>query len=240
MSTIRPKAVVTGASQGIGRAIALALWRAGYDLALCARGQAGLDVLEIDLRAERSEGDLLLLPCDVGVQSEVQAFAKTICDRFPSGINLLVNNAGQFTPGGLLDPSTDHLHAQLQVNLMSAYWLTREMIDSLRQNLGQALIVNMCSIAGLAAYPPSGPYTVSKFALRGLGVALRAELLDQGVGVTTIFPGATMSASWDGVDIDPNRLMAAEDVAEAVLSLTKLSPRAVVEELVMRPQKGDL
>ncbi len=143
-------------------------------------------------------------------------------------------------PGGLLDAADGTLEKQLATNLMGAYWLTRALVDGLRQNPGDALIVNICSVAGLAAYPPSGPYTVSKFALRGFGAALREELKTQNVKVTTVYPGPTWSASWEGVDLPEDRLMQAADVAEAVVSLTRLGPQAVVEDLTMRPQAGDL
>ena len=240
MPSATPLAVVTGATQGIGRAIAERLWDLGYDLAACARGREGLDALATDLRARRPTGALLVETCDVGVRAEVGAFAKTVSARWPRGVNALVNNAGTFEPGGLLDGEEDALERLLRVNLMSAFWLTRDLAAGLRQNRGRALVVNVCSVAGLAAYAPSGPYTVSKFALRGLGVALRQEFAGAGVAVTTVYPGATYSASWANTDVDPERLMAAGDVAEVVAGLTRLSHRAVVEEVVMRPQLGDL
>ncbi len=234
------RAVVTGASRGIGRATAHALWLAGYDVAICARGEPDLAAFAGTLRTARPTQRVLTKVCDVSVATEVTAFAKTITDAWPQGLNVLVNNAGAFVPGGLLDAADGALGQQLDTNLMSAYWMTRALVGGLRQNPGHALIVNICSVAGLAAYPPSGTYTVSKFAMRGLGAALREELKAQNVKVTTIYPGPTWSASWDGVDLPAERLMRAEDVAQAVVSLTHLGPQAVVEELVMRPQLGDL
>ena len=224
MQTVLRRAVVTGASKGIGRATALSLWRAGFDLALCARGVDALDAFAAELRVERPTQQVLTKVTDVSVESEVRAFAKTITDAWPEGLNVLVNNAGAFVPGGLLDAADGVLAQQINTNLMSAYWLTRALIEGLRQNPGAALIVNVCSVAGLAAYPPSGPYTVSKYALRGFGAALRDELKTQNVKVTTVFPGPTWSASWAGVDLPRERLMEAADVAEAIVSLTRLSP----------------
>jgi short-subunit dehydrogenase len=123
--------------------------------------------------------------------------------------------------------------------VLSAYWLSRALLPKLQQS-DKALIVNVCSIASLAAYPPGGSYAVSKYALRGLSATLRDELKESGIKVTAIFPGATWSASWEGVDLPQERLMQAEDVAEAIVNLLRMSPQAVVEELVMRPQLGDL
>ena len=234
------RAVVTGATEGIGRAIAESLWQAGFDLAVCARTPSKLEDFARHLNDGRPDAQVLTQVCDVGDRAAVSAFAKTIHDVWPTGFNVLVNNAGVFVPGDLLGGEEGALQHLINVNLMGAYWLSRDLIAGLRQNSGRALIVNICSVAGLEAYPPSGPYTVSKFALRGLGAALRYELRDAGVAVTTIYPGPTESASWAGADVDFAHLMAAEDVAETVLSLTRLSARSVVEEVVMRPQHGEL
>lgn len=240
MNTRVKRAVVTGASRGIGRATAHRLWREGYDLAICARGADDLEAFAKTLREERPAGQVLTQVADVSERGEVRAFAKTIGAAWPAGINVLINNAGAFIPGGLLDAAEGALEAQLRTNLLSAYWLSRALVDGLRQNRDAALIVNVCSVASLAAYPPSGPYTVSKFALRGFGAALREELKGDGIKVTNIFPGPTWSASWEGVDLPAERLMATADVAEAIVGLTRLGPSSVVEELIMRPQLGDL
>ena len=228
-----PLAVVTGASQGIGRATAARLYAEGYDVAICARGAAELARAAEAIRATRPSGRVIAEVCDVTERPHIEAFAKTCLDA--GGVAVLVNNAGQFEPGGLLEGDGSALSRQLEVNLMSAYWMTRAFAYGLRQTRGRALVVNVCSVASLAAYPPSGPYTVSKFALRGLGVALREELKPDGIAVTNIYPGPTWSASWAGSGAEEASLMAAEDVAEAVASLTRLSPRAVVEEVVLRP-----
>jgi NAD(P)-dependent dehydrogenase (short-subunit alcohol dehydrogenase family) len=181
---------------------------------------------------------ILTQVCDVSQEAQVRAFAKTIHDNW-GRVDLLVNNAGAFTPGKLIEEEDGTLEKLLNTNVMSAYWLTRSLLSDLRAS-NHALIVNISSIAGLMAYPPGGSYAVSKFALRGLSATLRDELKEEGIKVTTVFPGATWSASWEGVDLPKHRLMLASDVAQSVVGLLALSPQAVVEELLIRPQLGDL
>ena len=98
----------------------------------------------------------------------------------------------------------------------------------------------MCSIASLNAYPNGGSYTISKFALLGFSKVLREELKDKGIRVTSVMPGATWSHSWDGADFPEDRLMKSEDIALVVSNAIDLSPNAVVEEIIIRPQLGDL
>jgi len=98
----------------------------------------------------------------------------------------------------------------------------------------------MCSVASLIAYPNGGSYSISKFALLGFSKVLREELKEFGIKVTSIMPGATWSNSWAGVDLPKDRLMMANDVAQVILSAIKMSDSAVIEDIVLRPQLGDL
>ena len=104
----------------------------------------------------------------------------------------------------------------------------------------QGSIINMCSIASFMAYPNGGSYTISKFAMLGFSKVLREEMKPYGIKVTAVMPGSTWSDSWKGADFPDERLMKPGDVAEAVLSVTRMSPASVVEELIIRPQLGDL
>jgi short-subunit dehydrogenase len=101
-------------------------------------------------------------------------------------------------------------------------------------------IFNICSIASLNAYPNGGSYSISKFALLGFSKNLREELKPHGIKVTAVCPGATMTDSWAGSNIDPKRIMEAEDVAKIIFTASQLSPMADVEDIIMRPQLGDL
>ncbi|NND06218.1 MAG: SDR family oxidoreductase [Saprospiraceae bacterium] len=229
-------AVVTGGTKGIGRAICQKLASEGMHVAVCARNQADLATLESELA--ELEISVLTRVADVSRKQEVLDFVKEITDRWPR-IDLLVNNAGVFIPGAILEEEEGRLEQMIETNLYSAYHLTRALMPALLKS-PMAHIFNICSIASQIAYPNGGSYTISKFALLGLTKALRAELLDKNVRVTAVLPGATWSHSWKGVDLPEDRLMKAQDVADVVLATYNLSPSAVVEEIILRPQLGDL
>ena len=101
-------------------------------------------------------------------------------------------------------------------------------------------IFNICSIASLKAYRHGGSYGITKYAMAGLSANLRDEMMKYGVKVTSVFPGAAYTASWDASGVDPERIMTAADIAEMIYAAASLSPQACVEEIVIRPQLGDL
>lgn len=104
----------------------------------------------------------------------------------------------------------------------------------------QGHIFNMCSIASLQAYHNGGSYSISKFALMGFSKNLREELKQYNIKVTAVYPGAVMTESWSGFDNTTQRIMEADDIAAMIVAATKLSPQAVVEDIIIRPQLGDL
>jgi short-subunit dehydrogenase len=124
-------------------------------------------------------------------------------------------------------------------NLYSAYYTTRGLIASMKTR-GQGHVFTLCSIASIKAYPNGGSYAISKFALLGLTKVLREELKPSGIRVTAVLPGATRTSSWDAVALPEERFMKPEDVADAVYGAYSLSPRSVVEEILIRPQLGDI
>jgi short-subunit dehydrogenase len=150
---------------------------------------------------------------------------------------VLVNNAGYFVPGSVLDEPSGTLESMIETNLYSAYYTTRGLSNQIKTG---GHIFNMCSIASIKAYPNGGSYAISKFALLGFSKVLREELKPAGVRVTAILPGATKTDSWAGSTLPDSRFMKPEDVAEAVFSAWSLSPHSVVEELLIRPQLGDI
>jgi len=127
----------------------------------------------------------------------------------------------------------------IETNLYSAYHLSRAIVPNMITN-GHGHIFNMCSIASKIAYPNGGSYSISKFALLGFSKVLREELKTQNIKVTSIMPGATWSASWEGVELPESRLMQAEDIAKVVWTALEMSPSAVIEDITLRPQLGDL
>ena len=230
---------MTGGSQGIGRALVARFLQAGYAVATCARSATDLDQLRQEL-APIAPATLHTQPADLSQWQGCQRFAE-----FVQSLNVplaaLINNAGAFAPGRLQDEPADgsRLREMLASNLLSAYDVTRVLLPAfIAQRHGH--IFTICSTASLMAYPNGGSYGIAKFALLGFTKTLREELKTQGIRVTAVLPGATLTRSWDGVGEQPERFIRCEDVAEAVFSAFSLSPQAVVEEVVIRPQLGDL
>lgn len=229
--------VITGASKGIGRAIAARFALQGNTLFLCSRNEKELFDTVAILQSTCPDCDIKAKPVDMAKKSEAIAFGEW-CLQF--GVpDVLVNNAGQFLPGSIYNEKEQTLEQMIEVNLYSAYHLTRAFLPAMMA-AKQGHIFNMCSIASLHAYPNGGSYSISKYALLGFSKNLREELKPYNIKVTAVCPGATMSASWDGVDIEPGRIMEADDVARMIFAASQLSPQADVEEIVLRPVAGDL
>jgi short-subunit dehydrogenase len=230
--------IITGASKGIGKAIALKFASQGHHLALCARNADDLDALKKEINIQYPDIKVFVKSVDISKPTEVQAFGADVLATFGE-IDVLINNGGVFISGNVLEEADGVLAAQIETNLYSAYHLSREIVPVMILK-GRGHVFNMCSIASQIAYPNGGSYTISKFALLGFSKVLREELKDKGIKVTSILPGATWSASWSGVDLPHERLMEAADIAETVWAAYALGPSAVVEEIVIRPQLGDL
>lgn len=230
-------AVITGATKGLGKAIAETFAKNQFDLAICSRNQSDLE--QFKTRVEAQFGiQVHTFQADLSVKTAVLEFAAFI-EGLQQPIEVLVNNAGSYVPGGVLNEEDGAMEFMLNTNLMSAYHLTRALQHQI-STITKAYIFNMCSIAGLHAYHNGGAYSVSKFALNGFTKNLREELKEKQVRVSAIHPGATMSDSWAGSDISPDRIMEAQDIAIAIWSAYSMSAKAVVEDIILRPQLGDL
>ena len=229
--------IITGASKGIGFAIAEQFAIAGNSLFICSRNAKELyDAMDI-LQTKYPQCTVKAKPVDMSNKEEAKQFGVWCLEL---GVpDILINNAGQFLPGSLHDEEEGRLEQMIEVNLYSAYHLTRTVLPSMIA-AKSGHIFNICSIASLHAYSNGGSYSVSKFALLGFSKNLREELKPHHIKVTAVCPGATMSSSWDGFDVDTTRIMEANDVAKMIFAASQLSPMAVVEDIVMRPQLGDL
>ena len=231
-------AVITGASRGIGNAIAERFASNGYNLYLCSKNELSLYKAMEVLISKYPDVSIKAKPADLSDKEKVIIFGKWILD---SGITIdvLVNNAGSFLPGSIHNEEQGVLENMIETNLYSAYQLTRMLLpEMMKKKKGH--IFNICSIASLDAYPDGGSYSISKFALAGFSKNLREEMKPHGIKVTTVYPGAVYTDSWAESGVNRNRLMEASDIAEMILSAAKLSPKACVEEIILRPQLGDL
>jgi short-subunit dehydrogenase len=179
------KALVTGASSGIGRAIAFEFATQGIDLFLVDIDEAGLAAVADEAR--QSGVQVISRRCDVGRPAEVAAVVTTILERW-GGVDILVNNAGITYYGRTEEMSAEHWDQVLRVNLHSHIQFTRELLPSLLSRR-EAHIVNICSMFGLVGMPKLAAYCTTKFALVGFSEALRAEFGREGLGVTALCPG---------------------------------------------------
>jgi short-subunit dehydrogenase len=235
---MKTNAIITGASKGIGKAISLLLAKKGVNLILNARGAEDLKATRDACKALNPKIEVHIFAADVSMKAEVLALGDFCNDTFDQ-IDILVNNAGIFIPGAIHEEAEGHLEKMIDTNLYSAYHLSRKIIPSMLQR-GKGHIFNICSTASIYAYPNGGSYSISKFGLYGMTKVLREELKDNGIRVTAVLPGATWSASWAGADFPEERLMQADDIAKALWSAYELSGNAVIEELLIRPQQGDI
>ena len=231
-------AVITGASKGIGRAVAIKLASEGFNVAICARNAATLEQTAGEIRAHNPAIQVLAIPTDMGRKEDVLAFAGKVKTTFNT-IDILVNNAGVFVPGALAEQEEDLLENMMAANVYSAYHLTRQLLPGMKA-VRKGHIFNMCSTASYTSYPNGGAYSITKFALLGFSRNLREELKPHNVKVTSLSPGPTLTASWDGFDAPPRRMMEPEDVASLLWAAYTLSEQAVVEEVLMRPMLGDI
>ena len=230
--------IVTGATKGIGRAIVNKLALRANNLAICTRNMDELEQTKADLLKINPDISVHIFAADLSEKEETLRFGAFCLEKF-STINALINNAGSYIGGEIHNEEDGVLEKMIKTNLYSAYHLTRKVLKAMiREKRGY--IINMASIASIMSYPNGGSYSISKFALRGFSMVLREELKNKGIKVTTIMPGATWSNSWAGVELPEDRLMQAEDIAIAVASIFDMSPSAVVEEIILRPQLGDL
>jgi len=230
-------AVVTGGSKGIGAGLVHEFASQGYDVVTYARNEALLSNLKDNI--EQSYGvTVLTKKVDAASVREVQNFGDFVVG-LGREVSVLINNAGYFLPGNTETEAEGTLRQMLAVNLESAYELTRKLLPSMKK-AGRGDIFNICSVASLKAYPQGGSYGIAKTALMGFNRNLREETKAHGIRVTAVYPGATLTDSWAGSGLPDNRFMPVEDIAKAIWSCHTLSSRTVVEELILRPQLGDI
>jgi short-subunit dehydrogenase len=230
--------IITGGSKGIGKSVAEKFAAHGHDLVICSRNEVTLYHTMEALLARYPGINVRAKAVDMSRKEEVFAFGKWILDK---GIvpDVLVNNAGQFIPGSIYNEEDGVIEKMVETNLYSAYHLTRVLLPAMMtQKRGN--IFNICSIASVQSYANGGSYSISKFGLLGFSKNLREEMKPYGIKVSAVIPGAIYTDSWKESGIPAARMMQTEDIAHMIYAITQLSPQAVVEDIVMRPQMGDL
>ena len=234
----KPVVLITGASQGLGAAIARAFAKEikGVRLALVARSEKNLRAVARACRKAGATAEIFL--CDVADEKSVTVMAAAVKERF-GAVDVLVNNAGKFAGGLFADLSVADFDEIIAVNLRSAFLVTRAFVGQMVKNR-RGDVFFMSSIAGRQPYPNGTAYCAAKFGVAGLAQVLRTETKMSGVRVCCVYPGAAWTPSWQGSGVPEERIMPADDVAHAFLDVYRLSRRTVVEEIVLRPQLGDV
>jgi len=229
--------VITGASRGIGKAIAEIFAANGHHLLITSRNEVTLYKTMEVLLTKYPAVTIKAKAFDISEKEQAKAFANWCLQSAVPDI--LINNAGTFEPGSIYNEREGLLENQLSVNLFTAYHLTRGLLPKMTERKS-GHIFNISSIAALKAYPNGGSYSISKYAMHGFSKNLREELKPFNIKVTTVFPGAVLTDSWGDFDNSSNRIMEASDIAKMIYTSSQLSPGACVEEIVIRPQLGDL
>lgn len=230
--------IITGGSKGIGRSIALKFAENNFDIFTCSRNLDELKKLEQDINSVNSKVKVFTINSDLSTKEGSLKFIDFIKKK-TYNIDVLINNVGTFIPGKLIEEDDSALENMINVNLYSNYWITKGLV-SLMIKKKEGHIFNMCSIASKVAYANGGSYCISKFALYGMSQCLREELKDLGIKVTSILPGAVRTGSWDGTLLPEDRFIKPDDVSNSIFSAYNTSIGATIEEIIIRPQLGDI
>ena len=234
---VPPSAMITGATGGIGRAIASRLARTGYRLTLSGRDEAALAKVASDLAD--SDAELHVVPADMTAEDGVRALAHNHAERFGS-MDLLVLSAGTGTSGRIAGYPMRRFDRQMSVNVRAPFALVQECLPALRRAAVArpehgARIAAIASMVGIAAEPGLAVYGAAKAALISLCQSINAEESSAGVTATAIAPGYvdTDMSAWVHDRIDPAEMIPPADIAELVLALTRMSARSVVSLIAM-------
>src|SRR5690606_10947954 len=230
-------ALITGATKGMGLAIAEKLAECGCNLLLCARNSETLETLK--LRLEESYPDITVqhFACDFGDSEQLTKLIRWVEERIPD-VDILVNNVGIFRPVSLLNETDEDFDLQMRINYHTPHRLSRSIARNMCEN-GRGHIFNISSIASREPVSSAATYTVTKYAVRGLTQVLRNEVRPHGVKVTEIIPGSTLTSSWEGTSVPADQFILPTDIATAIAACLQLSAGAHVDEIVIKPQYGN-
>jgi NAD(P)-dependent dehydrogenase (short-subunit alcohol dehydrogenase family) len=239
-------AIITGASRGIGKALAHAFAREGASLSLWSRSEKGLDsvVREIGKSSSREQNaggrKILSIPLDITKERDVEKGVGEVLKQLKQ-IDILVNNAGYAYFRTVLETKAEDWDRIMAVNLRGSFLSTKAVLPfMLKRKKGDIVFVS--SIAGLEGFPEWSGYCTSKSGMIGFSKSLSKEVRNKGVRVITVCPGAVDTPLWDDHPDPPDRneMLKAEDVAEAVINLLTFSRKAVADVAVITPEKGIL
>jgi short-subunit dehydrogenase len=236
----QPRAIITGASRGIGKATALTFARSGIDLALVSRSQDELETVSKEARALGVNAKAY--PLDLSRIEDIKTKMEAIVADF-GGVDILINNAGIGYTNTLTDTSLADWQKVLDINLSSVFQCVMGVLPQMRQQ-GEGTIINVTSIAASTPFAGWGAYCVSKAGLVAFSRVLGEEEKSNGIRVMNICPGAVNSSIWDtetvSADFDRSVMLSPEIVAQSILHAALLPATAVIENLTVMPSAGTL
>ncbi len=233
-----PSVIITGGTKGIGRCLVLKFASKGFDIATCSRNESELTSLKKILESDYPKIKIFVSKCDVSQKEEIINFGKMAIHEL-GHVDVLINNAGIFMPGSIANEEEGVFEKQINTNLASAYYLTRTLLPEMI-NSKSGYIFNMCSTASNTAYTNGGSYSISKFGLLGFSKVLREEMKEYNIRVSSVLPGATLTASWEGTELPSERFINPEDVANLIYNFYETPVTMNIEEIIIRPLKGDI
>ncbi len=228
-------ALVTGASKGIGRSIAIALAEEGAKIAISARGAKSLSETSAMLKDKGAR--VIDYTGDMSREDDIRSFVKKTVNAF-GGVDILINNAGLGYFSSVAEMPTDKWDEMFNLNVRGLFLSTREALPYLRKS-GESVIVNIASLAGRNAFIGGGGYAATKHAVIGFSRCLMLEERKNGIRVLAICPGSVDTEFFNDENNTPeprrNNILRPEDVAESVLHMIKMPQRAMVSEIDIRP-----
>ncbi|MFA5011216.1 MAG: SDR family oxidoreductase [Ignavibacteria bacterium] len=229
---------VTGASTGIGKEIAMQFSKAGYIVVVTARRKSRLVSIVKEIKFAGREA--MAFVCNVASERSVNSTAKRIIENF-GRIDCLVNNAGVTAFKSFLDTKVFDYDYIMNINLRGSFLTMKSVMKPMIKNK-RGHIININSVSANTVYFDSSVYSASKAGLLALSNCVRKEVRKFNIKVTNIFPGATETAMWDAKtrQKNRNRMMSPEDIAKITLQTFEQPKKVLIEDIVIRPLKGDL
>jgi short-subunit dehydrogenase len=231
-------ALITGATKGMGKAIATAFAAEDINVAVCARNAGDLEVFKSELLKVNPAVSVFTAVADGSNKAQLLQFAAD-AEKELGAIQIVVNNLGAYVYSSILEDDDETFEKLINTNLMPAWVLYRQF--------GKKMVAaqtghffNICSVAALNPIPEAGTYSITKAALLSLSKVMRLEMQQHGVKVTTVIPGSTLTDSWKGVEVEKDKMVMPEDVASAIVNILKMSRGANVDEIVIKPARGQL
>ena len=229
-------AVITGASSGVGKSLAIQLSDAGYKVVLAARSEGKLNVIAEEI--QKMGGNCLVVPTDVSQPEQINNLKDRTLEY--GDVFVVINNAGLGKFCKIEDVTLEDWNRQLDVNLRASFLVSQAFIPGMKRRK-KGTLVFMNSVAGKKGYPYSAAYVASKYGMRGLADSLREELREDNIKVISIHPGAVDTPFWDGAGVDFPReeMLDTNTLAQSIVHAIQSPGNFTIEELVVRRTAGD-